>query len=1156
MKKIILSLYRHSLHSLRHSLHSLRHSLHSLRHSLHSLRHSLHSLRHSRAGGNPYKSNAFQIKSGITTMFTILMFLLLAPSIHAFPKESFITVTIPVRGYEDWGLKDQLPLDLPLFYYEQASQSGIPTSYMLRYDAIQDQEISSKLADLVATNSEQILGGLLEVTPKLAKAANATYQNHGSFNSANHLFLSGYSREDRLRIIDTYMETFFERFGNYPPVVGVDSLDSYSFNYLVSHYSVIAAFVADEAYQNQNLRQWGGYLAEPYLPSQTNLLVPAQSAQEKTNGVIFKWSPVDPHYVYQQNLSPRSKTVSVSELLDTYALKSLNESTHLNVRLDNNFQLVFHTEDKSKRSSEAKDYVTNLVTELQANQEKHTLRFKSTAEMGEIIKARYPETSPASFFKFGDIYWYQNPFYRLVLRQTSGSAEIIDFRVYNPKITGNYFHEKNIQTVVYQELPAIIDSYQESGNSISLDIDLEQAELTSEYWDLIIKDQAKTIRLEPKKVIFEGLTPPDLESNQIKVKTSKDSTQWLINPTPPFEKLMNSNFFVFKLILVLFIIFLILKTFIKRPPKTIFLGLVFGFLALVPVAFSGQIYSFGLGLWGPNGHDAVFHLSVINSLKDSLTSLSHPQLSGFFLKNYHLGVDWLIALISNLTGLNPAILFFRWLPIILASVIVAQMVKLLASWKFSEVATRLALFLAFLAGSFGFIFTLVTSGNPFAGESLFWMNQSVSIFLNPPFALSIALLLIFLNLYQDLQGPTLTGVLDHRVGTGPLGQKAEGRSVLNGRFLLLILVGGLLAQVKVYAFILLLLSLLVLKELKLLIGIGLVGLVLSLPTLGLEGSPFMFSPLWFPKSLIAAQDKLNWSKLAQAWQVYEVNGVYFKLFIVNLLALGIYVVGNLGIRVIGLLNILDSFLVEDRSPGVGLRLRHSPGVRSVTLVKAIIVLGLLIPLFFIQVNNPWNTIQFSYYSLFFLSFFTAKQVVTWLSGKSHKPWVLLAGGLLFLVLTLPTTIGTLKDYITPYSASKISFTELNALEFLESQEKGVVISPLFGKAKASQFPAPKSLYAYTTTAYISAFSGQTEYLADLINLDITGFNYQERAKNTQRLFNTQNSAWAKSFLESENISYVYQTPLSSLQFQPQKACLSPIFESGEITIYKFTCHVK
>jgi len=463
-------------------------------------------------------------------------------------------------------------------------------------------------------------------------------------------------------------------------------------------------------------------------------------------------------------------------------------------------------------------------------------------------------------------------------------------------------------------------------------------------------------------------------------------------------------------------------------------------------------------------------------------------------------VDWLLALISKLTGLQPTLLLLNFLPIVLVAVIVSQLIKLLSTWKFSKLATYLSLFFVFLTGSLGFIFTLFTSGNLFAGESLFWMNQSVSIFLNPPFAFSIALLLIFFNLYTNKKN----------------------------KLILLILIGGLLAQVKIYAFILLLLSLLILREIKLLIGVGLVGLLLSLPTLGLQGSPFIFSPLWFPKSLIAAQDKLNWQRFAQAWQVYEINSVYLKLFIVNSIALIIYLLGNLGIRVIGLLDILKG-----------------QTTKSMTLIKIFILLGLIIPLLFIQKSNPWNTIQFSYYSLFFLSVFTAQAIST--KRRSLITWILI------FALVLPTTIGTLKDYITPYSASKISFTELQALETLKNQDKGIVVSLPFNKSRSRQFPAPKPLYAYTSTAYISAMSGQQEYLSDLINLDITGFNYKERIKNVQRLYQTQDSNWVISFLSNENIKYVYTTPISMLKIDPIKTCLTSIFDSGEIIIYKFFC---
>jgi hypothetical protein len=1051
------------------------------------------------------------------TLFLISILFLFTPKIAlAFPKESHVTFTIPVRGHEDWALEDQDPLDFPLFYYQQSSQSGIPTSYMLRYDALEDQEISSRLKDLVATDSAQILGGLLEVTPKLAQKADVEYQNHGRFDSGNRLFLSGYTREDRRILIDTFMQSFFEKFGNYPPVVGVDSIDAYSFEYLVSHYSVIGVFTQDETYQNGNLRQWGSIYGTPYLPSKTNILVPAQNTKNKINGVVFRWLPSDPQSFYQKDLGT-NLFLRIPGIYEVFTQKDFNESTHFNIRIDNDTELGLPTLAKEGDLS-GKELTINLINSLKGNQEKYTFRFKSTSEMGEIIKARYPETSPASYYQFATtqddksyvLHWYQNPYYRLVLRQDKEKTDIVSFVVYNPSISGNYYHQKNIDPVTSQEIVGIIDSAKYEKSSLSLNIDLSSAEFTSEYWDLIIKDKDKTIRLEPQKIIFSGLLVDELDTDQIKVEQKKDTTTWLINPTKPFSKLSNTNWFVMKIIITFLIIFIILKSFIKKPPFTIFLGLAFGFLALIPVIFSGQIYSFGLGFWGPNGHDAIFHLSVINSLKDSLVKLSHPQLLGSFLKNYHIGLDWLLALVSKVTNIEPTVLFFRWLPIALVVVIVTQLIKLSSYLKLSKVGTRLVLFLSFLTGSLGFVYHLAKSGTLFAGESLFWMNQSASIFLNPPFALSIALLLIFINLYSSKK---------------------------TSKFLTLVLIGGLLAQVKVYAFILLVLALVIKKEFRLVLGIGLIGLLISLPTLGLQGSPFVFSPLWFPRSLVAAQDKLDLARLAQAWQVYEINSVYLKLFLVNVFALVIYLLGNLGIRVIGLLNIL----------------KKEPQDKTLSLLKYISILGLIIPLLFIQKSNPWNTIQFSYYSLFFLGLFTAKTISPWLDSSKNKVSQVIIGWTLLLLFTLPTTIGTLKDYVTPYSASKISFTELHALDTLKSQPPGVVVSPVYHKDVSKPFPEPKSLYAYTSTAYISALSGQQEYLADLINLDITGFNYQERSKNVQRLYRTNDSIWVKDFLKEANIKYVYQTPASKLSIDPDKACLTPLFDSGEVVIYTFNC---
>lgn len=351
----------------------------------------------------------------------------------------------------------------------------------------------------------------------------------------------------------------------------------------------------------------------------------------------------------------------------------------------------------------------------------------------------------------------------------------------------------------------------------------------------------------------------------------------------------------------------------------------------------------------------------------------------------------------------------------------------------------------------------------------------------------------------------------------------------------MVLTGGLLAQAKIYAFLLLCLALLLTFQINLLLGVGLLGLLLTLPTLGISSSPFVFAPLWFPRSMFAAQDRLNWQRLVEAWQVYEAQGQVIKLFLINLFALFVFLLGNLGVRLLGLKKMFQPTKFSSQK-----------------LIKIIILAGIFIPLAFIQSANPWNTIQFFYYSLFFLGIFTAKHVSDKMVKKSklrgvfYLVWILL--------FTLPTTIGTLRDYITPLPASKISFTELRALEVLSQQEKGIVISPLYSPSQSRRLPSPKPLYAYTSTAYISAFSGQPEFLSDTINLDITGFDYSQRAKDVYRLYSTEDIDWMESFLVENNIGYIYETPNSHLNIDPQTICLESIFDSGEINVYKVTCH--
>lgn len=1046
-------------------------------------------------------------KKFILILLSAICYLLSAVNpVQAIDRPHFVSFTNPVRGIEGGESADQTPLDLPQYQYQLARENKFPVDWLLRFDAVNNATISGYFRTIVATDSSQTVGAFLEVTPKLTTAANVNYTEGEYMSQANRIFLSGYSQADRLKLIDAYMKLFYDTFGYYPKVVGAWHLDAYSLEYLSRHYSVVSAVICDEQYNTDRYRLWGGYLGSPYFPSKYNFLVPAAGRDDRVNLVLTKWAQRDPFNFYgtrdESNYSTQVNDYSFmgfstnyfSGLLGIYSGGDFNEFTQTNIGLENDYSL-----------SQYKKEIKNSYQALRANQGKYDLRFVSSEDFAQWMQTRYAFTNPAFFYKTNDItdrksgtvYWYQNPFYRIGIKSDGGKTRIVDFRIYNNREGEEYYLTKNISRTLYSEVFALVDSVKYPDKTIDLDIDLTKAAISYDHWRVIFTEGDKSFRLEPKQILFE----------------TKEAglTTWVLKPHAPFSG--SRNVLGFGLLLILALAALIIGR-SKKNKFVLTLGFLLGSITLVTVGRSGLVYVYGLGLWGPNGHDAIFHLSLSEHFKTMLLSLNHPQINGQLLKNYHFGFDWLTALAGKLTGFSLLDLYFRFIPMLIIIFLVYFLVRLLNVWRFSKFETALSLALVFLSGSAGFIAHLILARGLFGGESIFWANQSVSILLNPPFALSILGLVIFLVFLEEHP---------HRLSVREL--------------LLLSILGGVLVQIKIYAFLLLIAALFIRRKFKLFLTVSLVGFFFILPSLGIKSTPFVFNPLWFSRSMFESFDRFYWRQMAEAWQVYENNGVFFKLILVNLFAIAVFYIGNLYVRLIGLGKVIF---------GHGFSL-------SQNITRIIILLGLIIPLLFTQKVNPWNTIQFMYYSIFFLSLFTAKQLGDWLSKVKNRFWLMVCI-LLIVVVSSLTTIGTLSDYLTSQSASRISPTELHALDLLRRSEKGVVVSPLPYQRYLPIIPDPKSLYVYASTAYISALTGHPEYLSDTINLDITGFSYQDRVKNVIRLYLTRDPVWVTGFLEANQIGYIYETPFDRLMIRPEDACLTKIFDSGEINLYKYSCH--
>ncbi|MCX7928177.1 MAG: hypothetical protein N2558_00640 [Patescibacteria group bacterium] len=552
----------------------------------------------------------------------------------------------------------------------------------------------------------------------------------------------------------------------------------------------------------------------------------------------------------------------------------------------------------------------------------------------------------------------------------------------------------------------------------------------------------------------------------------------------------------------------------------ILLGTIVWSLTMVK---SGLVYDYGMGFWGANGHDAIWHISLAESIAKG--SKEMPIYSGEEIKNYHLGFSFLVATIHNLTKIPIINIYFHILPPVLAFFIGFLAYKFVFEWKKSHGSAMWAVFFVYFGGSWGWLVGFFRTGN-FGGESMFWSQQGISTLINPPFALSLILMLlalIFAN-YGIARNNKLSLFL---------------ASIIFGFLVQIKAYSGLLV---VFGFVVSSLYMAFFSRKYFLLPFSFFSLailfIFLIPFLGKE-STFIWQPFWFLESMVALSDRLGWDKYYSAMTNYRLSGDYLKVALAYGIAFIIFFVGNSGTRILGVWEIMKSF-------------RNLTNIDWISVfVFSILIVGTVIPTFFVQIGTPWNSIQFFYYSIFFLGILSGIAFSNFLENVR----VLLIKVILSIVLiflTLPTTIFALNQYLPDRPPAKLSIYELEALSFLALQEDGVVLTYPFDRQKAydAMSNPPRPLYLYESTAYVSAFSKKPTFLEDEVNLDITNFNWRQRRKMVEDFLLEDEADKAQKFLKDNNIKYIYWIKGQRARLGESQLGIYRIFENQEVDIYK------
>jgi len=836
-------------------------------------------------------------------------------------------------------------------------------------------------------------------------------------------------------------------------------------------YGVTAALICADQLLTDDYQIWGSWWGVPYYPSRYNVLLPAQTEKNKLDLVIFQWAARDPVNGYGGGGFESSFSVQVNDymahgldvsyfeqLVEVYTGKNNNHFGQLTVGLENDYNWRKYEQGYKEQIGMISKRDLSVLT-MKDFAAWYRLRFPGLS-LDHKIEALDPlETDKKAI-------WLMSTNGRVGLLKEEGGTVIRDWRLYHERWAEPYLEVANKNHQLKLSLPAKIDGVR-------------------------FPDQRKELSQDPSKLIEKRLSLPFA--------------------TPRL---------IFILMVLIFVSFLIWAVYLD---KWLWLLMIVGMATqIMTMVKSGLLYPFGMGFWGPNGHDGIWHLALIQELTRHFPPQS-PVFAGQPLFNYHYLFDLIVALIHKLTRLPVINLYFQIFPIILSGFLGILTYLLVKRLTKNRLALFLAVFFVYFGGSFGWLVTLFR-GQGIGGESMFWASQAVSFLINPPFASSIILILFGLIIFIDyLKKATMRKLIIAGLVLGSLmGVKSYGGVVV---------LAGLLVAALWQVF----------REkktliLKLFLVSLTVGLLIFLPSVHKAGTLFVFVPFWFSRTMLLFSDRLGWVRLEQARHAYLASGNWRRWFLAEGLALVIFFIGNLGTRILALGKIF-AWLKNLR--------RIKP---LQVFILSCLLTSAVIPLFFIQKGNPWNSIQFFYYFLFFTAILTA-----WWFGEflaKRKTWMkaILVIGL--ILLTIPTTLGMMKHYLPYRAPARISFDELEALWFLKNQPEGIILTYPHDYWLRESFEAPKPVYVYETTAYVSAFANKRTFLEDEMNLEIMQADWQPRREELERFFATTDPTWAREFLEANNIRYIYLIDDQSFFPNPVQLELEKIFENGLVRIYQ------
>ncbi len=327
----------------------------------------------------------------------------------------------------------------------------LPATFLLQYDALINPLYQDLLKSKLNDHSE--IGAWWELTQPQIEAAGIKWRGEHSWVShANIAFSTGYTKEERERLVDVYMAKFKEIFGTYPKSIGSWFIDAHTLGYMYDKYKIVASCNCKDQVGTDGYTLWGGYWNQAYYPSRVNAYMPAQTEEGQIPVPIFRMLGSDPIYQYDDglgqerqgviSLEPVYEKVGMDRRWVDYFLESIVDQPCLA------FNYAQAGQENSFTWSNMSKGLEMQIPILDSLRKENKIRVETLGESGAWFKECFKVTPATAVTTLTDVrgegnktVWFNSRYYRANLLWEKGTFRFRDIHLFDESYKSAYLEK-------------------------------------------------------------------------------------------------------------------------------------------------------------------------------------------------------------------------------------------------------------------------------------------------------------------------------------------------------------------------------------------------------------------------------------------------------------------------------------------------------------------------------------------------------------------------------------------------------------------------------------------------------------------------------------------------------------------------------------------